>query len=52
MVYTLTPLIEHSIKLARTLAMNTLITIEISYLFFIRDICGTSLISKVVGVTG
>ena len=33
----------HSIELARTMAMNTLVVMEIFHLFFIRNIYGTSL---------
>ena len=33
----------HSIELARTMALNTLVVMEIAYLFFIRNIYGTSL---------
>ncbi|WP_425417794.1 cation-transporting P-type ATPase [Oricola indica] len=33
----------HSIELARTIALNTLVVMEIAYLFFIRNIYGTSL---------
>ena len=33
----------HSIELARTIAMNTLVVMEIFHLFFIRNIYGTSL---------
>ncbi|MCI5073442.1 cation-transporting P-type ATPase [Oricola sp.] len=33
----------YSLELARTMAMNTLVVMEIAYLFFIRNIYGTSL---------
>jgi len=33
----------YSIELARTMAMNTLVTMEIFHLFFIRNMYGTSL---------
>lgn len=33
----------HSVELARTIAVNTLVVMEIFYLFFIRNIYGTSL---------
>jgi magnesium-transporting ATPase (P-type) len=33
----------HSLELARTMALNTLVVLEIFYLFFIRNIHGTSL---------
>ena len=38
----------HSLELARTLAMNTLVVMEIFHLFFIRNIYGTSLTWKAV----
>jgi magnesium-transporting ATPase (P-type) len=38
----------HSIELARTMALNTLVMMEISYLFFIRNIHSTSLTWGVV----
>ncbi len=38
----------YSIELARTMAMNTLVVMEIFYLFFIRNIYGTSLTWKLV----
>lgn len=38
----------HSIELARTLAVNTLVVMEIFHLFFIRNIYGTSLTWKAV----
>jgi magnesium-transporting ATPase (P-type) len=38
----------HSIELARTMAMNTLVVMEIFHLFFIRNIYGTSLTWKAV----
>jgi len=38
----------HSVELARTLAVNTLVVMEIFHLFFIRNIYGTSLTWKAV----
>jgi magnesium-transporting ATPase (P-type) len=38
----------YSVDLARTLAVNTLVVMEISHLFFIRNIYGTSLTWKAV----
>ena len=38
----------HSVELARTIALNTLVVMEISHLFFIRNIYGTSLTWKAV----
>ena len=38
----------HSLELARTLAVNTLVVMEIFHLFFIRNIYGTSLTWKAV----
>ena len=38
----------YSIELARTLAVNTLVVMEIFHLFFIRNIYGTSLTWKAV----
>ena len=38
----------YSLELARTLALNTLVVMEIFYLFFIRNIHGTSLTWKAV----
>ncbi len=38
----------HSIDLARTMALNTLVVMEIFHLFFIRNIYGTSLTWKAV----
>jgi magnesium-transporting ATPase (P-type) len=38
----------HSLALAQTMAMNTLIVLEIFHLFFIRNIHGTSLTWKAV----
>jgi magnesium-transporting ATPase (P-type) len=38
----------HSIELARTMALNTLVVMEIFHLFFIRNIYGTSLTSAAV----
>ena len=38
----------YSVELARTLAMNTLVVMEIFHLFFIRNIYGTSLTWKAV----
>ena len=35
--------VGHSVELARTMALNTLVVMEIAYLFFIRNIYGTSL---------
>ena len=35
--------VGHSVELARTVALNTLVVMEIAYLFFIRNIYGTSL---------
>jgi len=43
--------IGHSIELARTMALNTLVVMEIAYLFFIRNIYGTSLTWKAVRAT-
>lgn len=39
---------EYSLELARTLAVNTLVVMEIFHLFFIRNIYGTSLTWKAV----
>lgn len=41
----------HSEVLARTIAMNTLVVLEIFHLFFIRNMYGTSLTRKAVGGT-
>jgi len=41
----------HSIELARTIAVNTLVVMEIFHLFFIRNIYGTSLTLKAVSGT-
>lgn len=38
----------HSIEMARTMALNTLVAMEIFHLFFIRNIYGTSLTWKAV----
>ena len=38
----------YSVELARTLALNTLVVMEIFHLFFIRNIYGTSLTWKAV----
>lgn len=38
----------HSVELARTMATNTLVVMEIAYLFFVRNIYGTSLTWKAV----
>ena len=38
----------HSVDLARTIALNTLVVMEIFHLFFIRNIYGTSLTWKAV----
>ena len=38
----------HSIELARTMAMNTLVVMEIFHVFFIRNIYGTSLTWRAV----
>ncbi len=38
----------HSVELARTMAVNTLVVMEIFHLFFIRNIYGTSLTWKAV----
>lgn len=38
----------HSVNLARTMALNTLVVMEIFHLFFIRNIYGTSLTWKAV----
>jgi len=38
----------YSVELARTIALNTLVVMEIFYLFFIRNIYGTSLTWKAV----
>jgi len=38
----------YSIELARTIALNTLVVMEIFHLFFIRNIYGTSLTWKAV----
>ena len=38
----------HSVDLARTIAVNTLVVMEIFHLFFIRNIYGTSLTWKAV----
>lgn len=38
----------HSVELARTIALNTLVVMEIFHLFFIRNIYGTSLSWKAV----
>ena len=38
----------YSIDLARTMALNTLVVMEIFHLFFIRNIYGTSLTWKAV----
>jgi magnesium-transporting ATPase (P-type) len=38
----------YSVELARTLAVNTLVVMEIFHLFFIRNIYGTSLTWKAV----
>ncbi len=38
----------HSVELARTLAVNTLVVMEVFHLFFIRNIYGTSLTWKAV----
>jgi len=38
----------YTIELSRTMALNTLVVMEISYLFFIRNIYGTSLTWKAV----
>jgi magnesium-transporting ATPase (P-type) len=38
----------HSVELARTLSLNTLVVMEIFHLFFIRNIYGTSLTWKAV----
>jgi magnesium-transporting ATPase (P-type) len=38
----------YSVELARTMALNTLVVMEISHLFFIRNIYGTSLTWKAV----
>jgi magnesium-transporting ATPase (P-type) len=38
----------HSVELARTIAMNTLVVMEIFHLFFIRNIYGTSLTWRAV----
>ena len=38
----------HSIELARTLAVNTIVVLEIFYLFFIRNIYGTSFTWKAI----
>lgn len=39
---------QYSIELARTLALNTLVVMEIFHLFFIRNIYGTSLTSNAI----
>ncbi|MBU4529935.1 MAG: cation-transporting P-type ATPase [Hoeflea sp.] len=41
----------YSVELARTMAMNTLVVMEIFYLFFIRNIYGTSLTWKAARAT-
>ncbi|MBC7281833.1 cation-transporting P-type ATPase [Hoeflea sp.] len=41
----------HSLELARTMAMNTLVVMEIFYLFFIRNFYGTSLTWEAVRAT-
>lgn len=41
----------YSLELARTMAMNTLVVMEVFYLFFIRNIYGTSLTWKAVRAT-
>jgi len=41
----------HSVELARTMAMNTLVVMEIFYLFFIRNFYGTSLTWEAVRAT-
>jgi magnesium-transporting ATPase (P-type) len=41
----------YSLELARTIAMNTLVVMEMFYLFFIRNIYGTSLTWKAVRAT-
>lgn len=41
----------HSIDLARTMALNTLVVMEIAYLFIVRNIYGTSLTWKAVRAT-
>ncbi len=41
----------HSLDLARTMAVNTLVVMEIFHLFFIRNIYGTSLTWKAVRAT-
>ncbi len=38
----------HSVELARTMAVNTLVVMEIFHLFFIRNIHGTSLTWRAV----
>jgi magnesium-transporting ATPase (P-type) len=42
----------YSLELARTLAVNTLVVMEIFHLFFIRNIYGTSLTWRAVRGTG
>jgi len=42
-MYTYATDLGYSIELARTIALNTLVVMEISYLFFIRNIYSTSL---------
>ena len=42
----------YSIELARTMAVNTIVVMEIFHLFFIRNIYGTSLTWKLVRGTG
>ncbi|WP_420406887.1 cation-transporting P-type ATPase [Hoeflea sp.] len=41
----------YPVELARTMAMNTLVVMEIFYLFFIRNVFGTSLTWKAVRAT-
>ena len=41
----------HSLELARTMAVNTLVVMEIAYLFFVRNIYGTSLTWQAVRAT-
>jgi magnesium-transporting ATPase (P-type) len=47
-IYTYAMNREYSLELARTLALNTLVVMEIFHLFFIRNIYGTSLTWKAV----
>tara|TARA_R110002020_G_scaffold207296_4_gene412764 strand:+ start:972 stop:3659 length:2688 start_codon:yes stop_codon:yes gene_type:complete len=42
----------YSLEMTRTMAMNTLVVMEIFHLFFIRNIYGTSLTFKAVRATG